>query len=680
MIGIPLMIVGCTKATPAVEVAPDSQDLEMSFSALTKGNSISNTLTKGNTNAAFGNTNAAGGNALTKGFVTGSGDYTAFVDIADPSETGATGEPRTIRLSAWNSTKEADYFIDKKFSKGTTDNMWHANPKIYYPLGCEVDLLGYSSGDTIVAEWQTAHVVKLQVVNTQDDILYSSATASSKAPIPTMTFHHSQAWIQFKLKANIADAVRVDSIYWENVYKKGELRLEYNGDTPKADWNFFTQDLGNVGVDDPRHKLDTMLKTTEKELNMLLPEQPHGSFVILYTLKNRTEKGKQFAYRVDASSLATTEWERSHKYTYTVNFEMTAITLDPFVNITVNEQIDRMNSIDLIEGIFTTSSGKVLFSKGNLQYRASDSTWRFAEHQYDWVGTTTIVSGMPVQLGSVKNSDNVPMDTTVHPNKPMADGKRKLYNGWIDLFGWGTSGIENGTNHCKPWETATNATIPPTDPLYLNDYGPSGNLDADSDWGKNIRVYEYNTATSFRTLSSDDWMKLINDTDRMTAGFEHTFMLGRLKYGVDTKDMIGGLFLFPDNFIWKEQFGPMPRSDEFDNFFSYLVDNTVGGRWDAMEYAGVVFIPCAGQRGLDPASLVLGETVPVYVPGLPFNATLTGVDPYGLYIWTSDKKCLRVTPIGLTPQVNVPGHLDETKPVPLAFGCSVRLVTDWPAL
>ena len=61
-----------------------------------------------------------------------------------------------------------------------------------------------------------------------------------------------------------------------------------------------------------------------------------------------------------------------------------------------------------LPGLFSVSATqRVYFSQGNLQYQASTDTWRFAEHQYDYVG-----------------SDNRSISST--------------YSGWIDLFGWGT--------------------------------------------------------------------------------------------------------------------------------------------------------------------------------------------------------------------------------------------------
>ena len=60
-----------------------------------------------------------------------------------------------------------------------------------------------------------------------------------------------------------------------------------------------------------------------------------------------------------------------------------------------------------------SSSKKVTFAPGNLQYHAVNNQWRFAQHQSDTVGLS---------------NENIEPD----------------YDGWIDLFGWGTG--DNPTN------------------------------------------------------------------------------------------------------------------------------------------------------------------------------------------------------------------------------------------
>ena len=61
-----------------------------------------------------------------------------------------------------------------------------------------------------------------------------------------------------------------------------------------------------------------------------------------------------------------------------------------------------------VVGLFSINdSTQVCFSPGNLQYQASTNTWRFAEHQWDYIGE-----------GNANISET--------------------YDGWIDLFAWGT--------------------------------------------------------------------------------------------------------------------------------------------------------------------------------------------------------------------------------------------------
>ena len=60
-----------------------------------------------------------------------------------------------------------------------------------------------------------------------------------------------------------------------------------------------------------------------------------------------------------------------------------------------------------------SATEQIQFSRGNLQYKASTGTWRFAESQLDFVGNAN----------SAISSNN---------------------SGWIDLFGWATSGWNNG--------------------------------------------------------------------------------------------------------------------------------------------------------------------------------------------------------------------------------------------
>jgi len=108
-----------------------------------------------------------------------------------------------------------------------------------------------------------------------------------------------------------------------------------------------------------------------------------------------------------------------------------------------------------LPGLFSVSATQqVHFSQGNLQYQASTDTWRFAEHQYDYVGWG--------------NSNISP-----------------TYSGWIDLFGAGT-----GNN---PTLSSTNHS----------DYSTF------VDWGTNAISNGGNTPNQWRTLSQREWRYLV---------------------------------------------------------------------------------------------------------------------------------------------------------------------------
>ena len=202
-----------------------------------------------------------------------------------------------------------------------------------------------------------------------------------------------------------------------------------------------------------------------------------------------------------------------------------------------------------LSGRFTinASGEKVLFSQGNLQYQASTDTWRFAENQYDYIGSAN---------SSISES----------------------YTGWIDLFGWATNGLEANTATGKmPYYTGTTN----------EDYGPSitsGEFDRTVyDWGKAID-------DSWHTLSNAEWNYIFAGR----ANYSSLYGFGRL-FGVN------GVFLLPDDWSWSEtEIATAATAAGFawsggaKTFSSNIISNNT--LWSVMESAGAVFIPAAGYR------------------------------------------------------------------------------------
>ena len=148
-----------------------------------------------------------------------------------------------------------------------------------------------------------------------------------------------------------------------------------------------------------------------------------------------------------------------------------------------------------INGKFTINSSgdQVYFSQGNLQYRASTDTWRFAENQWDYVGTQIPDANGNVG-GTVSGSDNNNISQT--------------YTGWIDLFGWGTSGWNCGNTYYHPWDTYN---------LSGSSYGPAGVYNligtyANSDWGVYNSISNGgNQSNQWRALSKAEWKYVFDD-------------------------------------------------------------------------------------------------------------------------------------------------------------------------
>lgn len=187
-----------------------------------------------------------------------------------------------------------------------------------------------------------------------------------------------------------------------------------------------------------------------------------------------------------------------------------------------------------------SATQKVYFASGNLQYQASTNTWRFAENPWDYVGTTETEYGETG--GTVPGSSN-------HLISPT-------YDGWIDLFGWGTG---------------NNPTITSND---HNDY-----LEF-IDWGTNTIS---NASGSWRTLTKDEWIYVIRGRNYGSGFPNYTFAVLNGIYGV---------LLLPDD--WSTDVYTLVSASA-----GYAEDNTISvADWNnILEPAGVVFFPTwTGKR------------------------------------------------------------------------------------
>lgn len=221
-----------------------------------------------------------------------------------------------------------------------------------------------------------------------------------------------------------------------------------------------------------------------------------------------------------------------------------------------------------ISGIFSVSDDlKVYFSQGNLQYQASTNTWRFAEHQWDYVGSTEVETGEPG--GTVSGSSN-------HLISPT-------YSGWIDLFGWGTSGNNHGSICYQPWSTSQS----------VSDYNAYGSYtfnlfdeDGTADWGSNS-IYNGDNTKQWRTLTQSEW-EYVFKTRNTVSGIR--FVKARINRGY--VDDINGIILLPDN--WDESYYPLREPNIIT--CSFRMNYLTVEQWSILESLGAVFLPAGGSR------------------------------------------------------------------------------------
>ena len=201
----------------------------------------------------------------------------------------------------------------------------------------------------------------------------------------------------------------------------------------------------------------------------------------------------------------------------------------------------------LLNGLFSVdNSTQVQFSQGNLRYQASSDTWCFADHQWDFVG-----------------AHNANISST--------------YSGWIDLFGWGTSGFDHGAACYQPWSTSTE-----NDQYYAygntiyNLYDETGQ----ADWGANPILNGGNTPNQWRTLTTQEWQYLFNTRSG-------------IRFAKAVVNDICGVVLLPDG--WDESVYALNNPNEGSEPYT---SNVIGAEdWSSMETAGAVFLPATGIRG-----------------------------------------------------------------------------------
>lgn len=290
---------------------------------------------------------------------------------------------------------------------------------------------------------------------------------------------------------------------------------------------------------------------------------------------NKTISGTgtgSFSVKLSSLEKETTYYVRA----YAINNE--GISYGETITFTTNGMIT--NGI-IYAGFSVSETKKVYFSQGNLQYQASTGIWRFAENQYDVVG---------------EENSNI----------------SSSYSGWIDLFGYGTSGY----NNYYPYLASTE----------VSDYVINTNISGTPyDWGRyNAISNGSNIAGMWRTLTRDEWAYLLSSRANAAS-----------KCGVAIVNGVYGLILLPDNWTLPNDLNFLTNvtTDGSTNGGNHCtqctINNYSANDWSKMENNGAIFFPIAGERrGVEwdslQSSLTVSGTETIYYSGYYWTSQLFG--------------------------------------------------------
>ena len=218
--------------------------------------------------------------------------------------------------------------------------------------------------------------------------------------------------------------------------------------------------------------------------------------------------------------------------------------------------------------VFSVSSTKkVVFSPGNLQFQAAGciqetqedligGTWRFAEHQWDYIG-------------------NNPGNSVTNRNTRMTQSD------WIDLFCWGTSGWNSSADYYTPFRVGQSSTS----------YNPGTSLSnsltgqyARADWGIFNNIYNPSTkvidpAGTWYTMTKDEWVYMLDTRSG-------------IRFAMAKVGNVNGMLIFPDG--WDASWYDPQNANNYTA--TYNSNSMTVADFQQLENRGVVFLPAAGNQ------------------------------------------------------------------------------------
>lgn len=452
----------------------------------------------------------------------------------------------------------------------------------------------------------------------------------------TMTFHNLGALLSINIENNLnpTASIDIDEVIVESVDRTLPL------------WGNATVDLSNPNaIYQCTPTGDDSYKVSLKKFY----DNTHTTFTKLFTLASGETQSVYVYVPAVPETTNNTPYPNRYKITVKAHNGNTPITTyntqqsstggsiprNVMANVYFPMQIEVVPRGAIEGGKFTIKSGttnnKVYFAAGNLQCQrviengVTTYNWRIANNQWDYVGGQS--SSNP---GNVSSSYNEGINDNT-------------YTGWIDLFGWGTSGYNvnpDPDNPVDPYNTRylpfdyDNSEVNATYNKY--GYGPSTNrtnanylqgANANYDWG----VYHSNISgnASHGILQYQGSAVESNVTWRTLTQAEWNYLLNSRTFGSSTKK---GKHWSWSPVTYRNRYGILIYPDGYTNQKTSSTNTHYTFPSNENLPAGCVFLPVSFQRTYADNTIQISTNLYCYYWTSQSGSSASPDNAYALYI------------------------------------------------
>lgn len=226
---------------------------------------------------------------------------------------------RVIYISAYDISDSKDYFVGNSFKQdGPCWRNYEGNTIVskFWPIDHMVSFLAYSVAETTPkVKWNSTNSAMgfdlyVDDKSIQDDILVAGVNDMRNTNNPVlMKFNHTQAWVEFIIRADMPSVVNVESITLKDAFSSGLLSVDNKSKTVDCKWDFSNEKSSDYEIV-PSGSTTISSKSERISVSAMMPAQDARNFIINYKVDGYTKSTEV--------SAKVTSWQIGTHYIYNI--------------------------------------------------------------------------------------------------------------------------------------------------------------------------------------------------------------------------------------------------------------------------------------------------------------------------------------------------------------------------